>query len=58
MQFERTGETFFQIQNLVALAQYALARDELDLAEKHLRRGSPGLRSRREPTRQWTSTAC
>jgi tetratricopeptide (TPR) repeat protein len=38
---ERTGETFFQIQNLIALAQYALARDDLPLAEEHLRQALP-----------------
>jgi tetratricopeptide (TPR) repeat protein len=38
---ERTGETFFQIQNLIALAQYALAKDELLLAEQHLREALP-----------------
>jgi class 3 adenylate cyclase/tetratricopeptide (TPR) repeat protein len=38
---ERTGETFFQIQNLIALAQYALAKDELLLAEQHLRNALP-----------------
>jgi tetratricopeptide (TPR) repeat protein len=38
---ERTGETFFQIQNLIALAQYALARDDLQRAEEHLRQGLP-----------------
>jgi tetratricopeptide (TPR) repeat protein len=38
---ERTGETFFQIQNLIALAQYALARDDLQGAERHLRQALP-----------------
>jgi tetratricopeptide (TPR) repeat protein len=38
---ERTGETFFQIQNLVALAQYALARDDLQRAEQTLRDALP-----------------
>jgi class 3 adenylate cyclase len=38
---ERTGETFFQIQNLIALAQYALANDELSVAEEHLRQVLP-----------------
>jgi predicted ATPase/class 3 adenylate cyclase len=38
---ERTGETFFQIQNLIALSQYALARDDLALAEQHLREALP-----------------
>lgn len=38
---ERTGETFFQIQNLIALAQYALARDDLPGAERHLREALP-----------------
>jgi tetratricopeptide (TPR) repeat protein len=38
---ERTGETFFQIQNLIALAQYALARDDLQRAEEHLRQALP-----------------
>jgi class 3 adenylate cyclase/tetratricopeptide (TPR) repeat protein len=38
---ERTGETFFQIQNLVALAQYALARDDLQRAEQTLRAALP-----------------
>jgi tetratricopeptide (TPR) repeat protein len=38
---ERTGETFFQIQNLIALAQYALARDDALLAEERLREALP-----------------
>jgi tetratricopeptide (TPR) repeat protein len=38
---ERTGETFFQIQNLVALAQYALARDDVGRAEERLREALP-----------------
>ena len=38
---ERTGETFFQIQNLIALSQYALAREDLPLAEQHLRQALP-----------------
>jgi tetratricopeptide (TPR) repeat protein len=39
--FERTGETFFQIQNLVALAQFALARDDPVAAEERLREALP-----------------
>jgi predicted ATPase len=38
---ERTGETFFQIQNLIALAQYALAKDDPSLAEEYLRDALP-----------------
>jgi class 3 adenylate cyclase len=38
---ERTGETFFQIQNLIALSQYALAGNDLALAEQHLRQALP-----------------
>jgi len=38
---DRTGETFFQIQNLIALAQYALARDDPNLAEERLREALP-----------------
>jgi hypothetical protein len=34
---QRTGETFFQIQNLIALGQYALARDEPTVAEQRFR---------------------
>jgi class 3 adenylate cyclase/tetratricopeptide (TPR) repeat protein len=35
---ERTGETFFEIQSLIALGQYALARGDASVAELHLRR--------------------
>ena len=38
---QRTGETFFQIQNHIALAQYALGRDDLALAEERLREALP-----------------
>jgi tetratricopeptide (TPR) repeat protein len=38
---ERTGETFFQIQNLIALGQYALARNEPTLAEERFREALP-----------------
>jgi class 3 adenylate cyclase/tetratricopeptide (TPR) repeat protein len=38
---ERTGDTYIQIQNLVALAQYALARDDATLAEERLREALP-----------------
>jgi tetratricopeptide (TPR) repeat protein len=38
---ERTGDTYFQIQNLVALAQFALARDDPLLAEERLREALP-----------------
>jgi ATP/maltotriose-dependent transcriptional regulator MalT len=38
---ERTGETFFQIQNLIAMAQYALARGEVMKAEELLREALP-----------------
>jgi predicted ATPase/class 3 adenylate cyclase len=38
---ERTGDTYIQIQNLVALAQYALARDDALLAEERLREALP-----------------
>lgn len=38
---ERTGDTYIQIQNLVALAQYALARDDPALAEERLREALP-----------------
>src|SRR6266545_1383227 len=38
---ERTGETFFQIQNLIALAQYALARHNGIEAEMRLREALP-----------------
>jgi tetratricopeptide (TPR) repeat protein len=38
---ERTGETFFQIQNLIALGQYALARDDPATAEERLRDALP-----------------
>jgi class 3 adenylate cyclase/tetratricopeptide (TPR) repeat protein len=38
---ERTGETLFQIQNLLALGQYALARDDAGLAEERLREALP-----------------
>jgi len=38
---ERTGETFFQIQNLIALAQYALARHNPVEAEDRLREALP-----------------
>ena len=38
---ERTGDTYIQIQNLVALAQYALARDDSLLAEERLREALP-----------------
>jgi class 3 adenylate cyclase/tetratricopeptide (TPR) repeat protein len=38
---ERTGDTYIQIQNLIALAQYALARDEASLAEERLREALP-----------------
>jgi tetratricopeptide (TPR) repeat protein len=38
---ERTGETFFQIQNLIALGQYALARRDPEAAEMHFREALP-----------------
>ena len=38
---ERTGDTYIQIQNFVALAQYALARDDALLAEERLREALP-----------------
>jgi class 3 adenylate cyclase/tetratricopeptide (TPR) repeat protein len=38
---ERTGETFFQIQNLIALAIFALARDDSRLAEERLQEALP-----------------
>jgi predicted ATPase/class 3 adenylate cyclase len=38
---ERTGETFFQIQNFVALAIYALARNDAAQAEAWLREAIP-----------------
>jgi class 3 adenylate cyclase/tetratricopeptide (TPR) repeat protein len=38
---ERTGETFFQIQNFRALGLYALARDDLQAAEHWLREALP-----------------
>jgi tetratricopeptide (TPR) repeat protein len=38
---ERTGDTYIQIQNYVALAQYALARDDPILAEERLREALP-----------------
>jgi tetratricopeptide (TPR) repeat protein len=38
---ERTGETFFQIQNLISLAQYALARNDAVTAEERLREALP-----------------
>jgi tetratricopeptide (TPR) repeat protein len=38
---ERTGETFFQIQNLIALGQYALARREPEAAEMRFREALP-----------------
>ena len=38
---ERTGDTYIQIQNLVALAQYGLARDDAPLAEERLREALP-----------------
>jgi tetratricopeptide (TPR) repeat protein len=38
---ERTGDTYIQIQNLVALAQYSLARENPTLAEERLREALP-----------------
>jgi tetratricopeptide (TPR) repeat protein len=38
---ERTGETFMGIQNLIALASYALAKDDPDLAERWLQEALP-----------------
>jgi tetratricopeptide (TPR) repeat protein len=38
---ERTGETFFQIQNYIALAQYAMARGDLAQAEEWLTAALP-----------------
>jgi tetratricopeptide (TPR) repeat protein len=38
---ERTGETFFQIQNLIALGQYALARNDPKAAEERFRDALP-----------------
>jgi class 3 adenylate cyclase/tetratricopeptide (TPR) repeat protein len=38
---ERTGETFFQIQNLIALGQYALARHDPAAAEERFREALP-----------------
>ena len=38
---ERTGETFFQIQNLIALGQYALARQDAPSAEARFREALP-----------------
>src|SRR5262249_31712900 len=38
---ERTGETFFQIQNLIALGQYALARRDPVVAEERFREALP-----------------
>ncbi len=38
---ERTGETFFQIQNLIALGQYALARRDPVAAEERFREALP-----------------
>ncbi|MBA2460863.1 MAG: AAA family ATPase, partial [Actinobacteria bacterium] len=38
---ERTGETFFQVQNLIALAQFALLRDEVPTAEERLHEALP-----------------
>jgi tetratricopeptide (TPR) repeat protein len=37
----RTGDTYIQIQNLVALAQYALARGDAERAEERLREALP-----------------
>src|SRR5262249_18375294 len=37
----RTGQTYIQIQNLVALGQYALATDDTALAEQRLREALP-----------------
>ncbi|MDQ6878938.1 MAG: hypothetical protein M3082_14855, partial [Candidatus Dormibacteraeota bacterium] len=39
--FERTGDTFFQLQNLRKLALYALARHDPQLAEKRLLEALP-----------------
>ncbi len=39
--FERTGETYFQIQNLSAMGQFALARGDTALAEERLREALP-----------------
>jgi tetratricopeptide (TPR) repeat protein len=39
--FERTGDTFFQLQNLRKLALYALARGDTALAEKWLLQALP-----------------
>ncbi|MFY9580111.1 MAG: AAA family ATPase, partial [Gaiellaceae bacterium] len=38
---ERTGDTYIQIQNFIALAQYALARDDAIAAEEPLRQALP-----------------
>jgi predicted ATPase/class 3 adenylate cyclase len=38
---ERTGEAYMGIQNLVALAKYALARDDPELAERWLQEAVP-----------------
>ncbi|MGB2874282.1 MAG: AAA family ATPase [Gaiellaceae bacterium] len=38
---ERTGESYFQLQNFRALGVYALARDELEEAEQRLRKAIP-----------------
>src|SRR5215208_2188689 len=38
---ERTGEPYFQMQNFRALGLYALARDDLDEAERRLRAAIP-----------------
>ena len=39
--FERTGETYFQVQNLTTLAQFALSRGDTALAEERLREALP-----------------
>jgi class 3 adenylate cyclase/tetratricopeptide (TPR) repeat protein len=39
--FERTGETYFQIQNFVALAMHALASDDPVTAERWAREATP-----------------
>jgi class 3 adenylate cyclase/tetratricopeptide (TPR) repeat protein len=44
--FERTGDTYFQLQNGRALAKYALARGDAALAEERLRTGLLAARER------------
>jgi tetratricopeptide (TPR) repeat protein len=43
---DRAGDSYFQLQNLRALAKYALARGDASLAERRIRDGLPAAQAR------------